>query len=205
MFFQQMTGVNAIITNLTDLFRQAHVPAQIAKYASPIAGSAQVIACVCAGPLVQMLGRKAVWIVSLAGITLTDVLYALYQNQSVGGRFPNWLPIVVVFAHLFAFGLGIGPIPWFFIPEMFPADIRPMANSIATSSNWMFAFLVIVCFPKLREAIGDWVVFVMFAAVSFGATMFGAVFVKDPDVAVLGGMSDPLLGEFPSRSVHDIN
>jgi MFS family permease len=196
MFFQQLTGVNAIVTNLVHLFKQAHVPAALEKYASPVAGSAQVLACVCAGPLVQALGRKAIWIISLAGITLTDLLYALYEKPTLGDRFPNWLPIVVVFAHLFAFGLGIGPIPWFFIPEMFPADIRPMANSIAISSNWIFAFLVIVCFPKMKEAFGVWVVFIIFAAVSLAATIFGAVFVKDPDVAVLAGASTPLLEDF---------
>jgi hypothetical protein len=90
---------------------------------------------------------------------------------------------------------------------MFPPDIRPMATSIAVSSNWIFAFLVIVCFPKRRQELGNWVVFVIFAAVSFGATILGALFVNDPDIAVLAGIKSSLLDELrpgPRRRGTDI-
>jgi MFS family permease len=181
MFFQQFSGINAILTNLTDLFTQGGVELE-SGYASTITGAAQVIACLCAGFLIEKLGRRVVWIISFAMITLTDLLYGIYNIPSLRDNhtFPNWFPILVIFVNLLGFGAGAGPIPWFIISEMFPSSVRATAVSIVSTSNWILAFAVLQLFPELVKGLQLWGCFVLYAALSLGATIFGIFYVKNP-------------------------
>jgi MFS family permease len=182
-FFQQFTGINAILTNLNELFSAAGISLD-SGYASAIAGFAQVVACFSAGPVVEKFGRKAVWILAFGGVTITDFLYALYWIPQLKEKnvFPNWFPIVVIFLNLLLFGIGAGPLPWFLVPERFPSSIRATAVSMATAFNWVFAFVVIFLFPVMQDGIGDSGAFIVFAVISLGATIFGIFNVKEPSV-----------------------
>jgi MFS family permease len=181
MFFQQFSGINAILTNLTELFTQAGVELE-SGYASTITGAAQVIACLCAGFLIEKLGRRVVWIISFSLITLTDLLYGISNIPSLreSNTFPNWFPILVIFVNLLGFGAGAGPIPWFIISEMFPSSVRATAVSIVSTSNWILAFAVLQLFPELVKGLQLWGCFVLYAALSLGGTIFGVFYVKNP-------------------------
>jgi MFS family permease len=181
MVFQQLTGINVIVTTLGSLFANAHVRLDVG-YASAISSFAQVIATICAGLFISRLGRRVIWVLSFAGVTITDFLYGLYNHESLKGVFPWWFPIIVVFTNFFAFGLGAGPIPWFIVSEMFPTIVRATANSIAVTCNWIFTFLVVQGGPYLQDEMGDWGTFMLFAVVSLSATVFGIFYVKKPDV-----------------------
>jgi MFS family permease len=177
--FQQFTGVNAIVANLSDLFKKAGSQLQ-PEWAAAIATSAQVLACLVAGVLIEKLGRRPVWGISFGAITLADLAYGFCTAPHLAEKVPKAVPIVVLFIHLFAFGLGAGPIPWFIVSEMFPTAVRASANSIAASCNWLFAFIVLLAFPSLQNSFGVWGAFILFAAISLAGTLFGVFFVKNP-------------------------
>jgi SP family facilitated glucose transporter-like MFS transporter 8 len=181
MFFRQLTGVNAIITNLTYLFEEAGLPLN-AGYGSAIGSAGQVISCLFAGVVIGALSRKIVWIISFAGIAVTDFAYGFYTYPGVHNEFPKLFPIFVIFLNLLFFGIGAGPLSWFLVPEMFPTSIRPQANSMAVMCNWLTAFGVIQLFPTLTETLGEWGTFILFAAISFVATVFGLFYVQNPEV-----------------------
>jgi MFS family permease len=178
--FQQFTGVNAIVANLAELFKEAGSSLE-PEWAAAIATSAQVIACLFAGICIEKLGRRPVWGLSFGFITIADFAYGICTYPSLADKVPKWVPIAVLFVHLFAFGLGAGPIPWFIASEMFPVVVRASANSIAASCNWLFAFVVLLGFPSLEDAFGIWGSFLLFAAISLAGTLFGGFFVKNPD------------------------
>jgi MFS family permease len=180
MFFQQFSGINAILTNLTELYRNAHVDLS-AGYASAITAIAQVIATLTAGFAIEKLGRRPVWVVSFVLVTLTDVLFGLANWPGVGEKFGHWAPIILIFFNLLGFGLGAGPIPWFIASEMFPSSVRAAAVSVASTSNWVIAFAVIQGFPPTRDAIGIHGAMIVFAVASLVAAVFGLFFVKDPE------------------------
>ena len=181
MFFQQFSGVNAILTNLTTLFQDAGVELE-SGIASAISSVAQVVAVLIGGFLIDKLGRKVVWVMSFGGVALMDLLYALCRHDSLKEKFPSWFPIVVIFIFLLAFGLGAGPIPWFIVSEMFPPSIRPPAASAVSVSNWTLAFIVIQVFPYMQDAMKDFGCFMLFAVCSFVGTVFGLFYVKNPEV-----------------------
>ena len=48
-----------------------------------------------------------------------------------------------ILLYAFAFGVSLGPVVWFYIPEILPAK----GISIAVFINWMSALIIGLCFP----------------------------------------------------------
>ena len=95
MFFQQFSGVNGILTNLNTLFEQAGMNFA-PSIASGIAASAQVIAVVIGGFLIQLFGRRFIWVFSAVGAAVSAFMYGLTT------KFPSWLSwIAIIFIFLY--------------------------------------------------------------------------------------------------------
>ncbi|OHT02165.1 major facilitator superfamily transporter [Tritrichomonas foetus] len=175
MFFQQFSGINAIATNLNELFIAAGLPIPI-SIGSGIAASAQVIAVLIGGVMIYKFGRKFVWILSLFGSAALLILYALTI------KFPEWpkiLPIVIVFGYFLFFGIGLGPIPWFIIPEIFPASVASAAVSIGTMFNWICAFTVIMTFKYLVALCTSFGCMLIYTLICIAGGCFGIFFVTN--------------------------
>ena len=178
MFFQQCSGVNGVVSNLNDLFSRAGLDMSLG-IASGIAQSAQVIAAIVGSLLIHKLGRKVIWIASEIGCVVFLLLYAL----SI--KFDNWpapLAIVFVFLYLLFFGIGLGPIPWYIVPEIFPASVISQAVSFGTMFNWLFCFLVVFSFQYLVDALGNFGSMFIFLGICVLGTIFGFIYVTDEAV-----------------------
>lgn len=178
MVFQQFCGINAILTNLADLFQTAGVNLE-AGIASAISSMAQVVSVFIGALLVDKLGRKLCWALSFGLIVISLALYAASLKVNMGSIFP----IIVVFIYLLAFGLGAGAIPWFIVAEMFDTDVRHVAQSIVSASNWTLAFIVMTVFPFMREAITDFWCFIIFMIISALSVVFGWIYIQNPKPA----------------------
>jgi hypothetical protein len=58
----------------------------------------------------------------------------------------------ILFVNLFVifFAVGPGPIPWFYVNELFQSNARGNANSLAVLTNWFFTALVGFTFPYMQ-------------------------------------------------------
>jgi MFS family permease len=185
MLFQQTTGINIVLMYLTSFFGGDDSGSDFSLLASALSSIAQVIACLFGAFLIERIGRRMMWFVSLLGIGVTDLLYAISRinaDQS-GERWPNWVVIVIIFVFIFCFGLGAGPIPWFFVPERFPTALRATGMAIIATLNWVFAFVLIEIREVVSHALNQWPAFVAFAVLSFGGAVFGLFFVFNPEKA----------------------
>lgn len=72
------------------------------------------------------------------------------------------------------FTVGVGPLSWIICSEIFPANIRSLAVSVATVFNWACSFAVTLSFNMIIQALGQHGLFLLYAAV---CTM-GAFFVS---------------------------
>jgi MFS family permease len=183
MFFQQFSGINAILTNLKPLLERAHIEGLDSGYSGAISSFAQVIACGIAGALIQSLGRKRVWVLSFGLIAVTDLVYGYLDyedshssNHSIGRAVGS---LVVIFINLLGFGAGAGPIPWFIVPELFPSSIRSLACTIVSVTNWILTFLILYGFDAVKtSSINVYGCMFIFGGCSVIATIFGGFYVK---------------------------
>lgn len=76
------------------------------------------------------------------------------------------------------FEIGLGPIPWLIVAEMFESKYVDPAQSVACQVNWICNFIIGVAFPSLNAALGVWT-FVPFGVVLLGCFLFTACYLPE--------------------------
>jgi MFS family permease len=73
---------------------------------------------------------------------------------------------------LATFCIGLGPIFWLLISEIYPTTVRAQAMSLATMANWGSNFLVAATFLTFVEHLGMRGCFLVFAGLCLAAFVF---------------------------------
>jgi MFS family permease len=176
MFFQQFSGVNAIIFYTTTIFQSAGSQAISPNDATILVGIVQVVATFAACLLTDRAGRRLLLVISGIGCGLSLVLMSVfYFVSSSSDTFKStygWIPIVSLIGFIIAFSLGMGPIPWLLMGELLPAHVKSIASGLSSSFNWMCAFLITFFFSYLINGLHDSGTYLLFAIISFVSSVF---------------------------------
>ncbi|KAI8049094.1 general substrate transporter [Syncephalis plumigaleata] len=175
---QQLTGINSVFFYSTSMFTDAF-GADTARGVTVGIGALNVGMTFVSSALVERAGRKSLILASLAGMTLMSLLVVLgsifHQNIAV---------IVAVFLFVAVFAIGLGPIPWLILPELFPTKAVGAASSLAIGVNWLCNFCVGQLFPLINEGLESYsyLVFVTTGALGFVYIWFSLVDTKGKTV-----------------------
>ncbi|XP_050357561.1 facilitated trehalose transporter Tret1-like [Nymphalis io] len=165
MFFQQFSGINAVIFYTNNIFQSAgsNIPPAIATI---IVGVVQTIATYVSSLLIEKAGRRILLLQSciIMGICLI-VLGTYFKLQESGAKVApvGWLPLLCLVLFIISFSLGFGPIPWMMMSELFAVEFRGTASGITVIMNWCLVFIVTLCFPLMKDAIGIYSCFWFFS------------------------------------------
>ena len=97
---------------------------------------------------------------------------------SVGGLDSNWLPMLCVLTFVAAYSVGLNPISWLLVGEIFPLEFRETGTSLATGFSYVCAFVGVKTFVDLREAVGLHGTFWTYAVISFLGLLFRYVLIR---------------------------
>lgn len=173
MFFQQMSGINAVIFYSNTIFKDSGSDLD-PGVSTIIVGVIQVVATFVSSLVVDKLGRRLLLLFSIVvmGICLCGLgvfFYLLDANSDAIGSL-GWLPITSLCLFMVAFSLGFGPVPWLMAGELFAPDIKGFLGAIAGTFNWLLAFVITKFFANFKEAMGNgptfWL-FMVFCAIGF--------------------------------------
>lgn len=182
MFFQQFSGINAVVFNTSSIFDSA-TKALDASTASIIVAAVMFIATIFTFFIIDRAGRRIMLMISAAFMALSTIALGAYyyakhlDEKSVASV--SIFPVLCLVVFVVTFNLGFGPVPWLMMGEVFPAQARGIASSVITSINWTFAFVITRTFKGLRETIYDHGVFWLFGG--FCVLAFVYVFFKVPE------------------------
>ncbi|XP_060879988.1 facilitated trehalose transporter Tret1-like [Metopolophium dirhodum] len=174
MLLQQFSGCNAVIFYATFIFKEAG-SAMEPNTSTIIVGIMSVIATYVSTLIVDRLGRKILLLSSIIVMAICTLLIGAffymkaneYDVSSIG-----FIPLTSMCVFIILFSLGFGPIPWMLIGEIFPAQIKGTACSVACMANWFFAFIVTKFFSSLVSAIHIYNTFWLFTLFSILGTFF---------------------------------
>ena len=115
MFFQQLSGINAVIFYTSAIFKDANI--ELApETATIIVGVVQVVATFVATMTLDKIGRRLLLIISDSLMALCTLVLGIYygvkssNDSSVSSA--GWISLLALCVFIVAFSLGYGPVPW---------------------------------------------------------------------------------------------
>ncbi|KXJ77357.1 hypothetical protein RP20_CCG007469 [Aedes albopictus] len=182
MFFQQLSGINAVIFYATTIFDDANTGLE-ASTATIIIGVIQMVATLLAMFFVDRVGRRILLLASDFFMALSTIALAVYfqlkESNETQVENLGWLPVLALCLFIAMFSIGYGPIPWLMVGELFANNVKAYVSPLAGVFNWLLAFLVTKVFTNLRDALGISGAFWLFSGISLVGTAF--VFVIVPE------------------------
>ncbi|HMP94636.1 MAG TPA: sugar porter family MFS transporter, partial [Phnomibacter sp.] len=161
-FFNQMSGINAIIYFSPRIFSMAGLSSSAAFLQSTGIGLINLIFTMLGLYLIDRMGRRQLLLMGSLGyiLSLSAVAFAFYSG-SLGG----WLVPACLFVFIAAHAIGQGAVIWVFISEIFPNAVRSYGQSLGASVHWIMAALITAIFPVVANhpAIGPPKIFFFFA------------------------------------------
>ena len=190
--FQQITGINTVIYFAPTIFQSAGLSsAATAILATAGVGAVNVIMTIVSIRLIDRLGRRQLLFWSLGGMALTLFVLSGAFHAGVSGQLA-WVAIISVAAYVGFFAIGLGPVFWLLIAEIFPLALRGRAMSLAAVANWSFNLIVAASFLDLVGAFGSAGAFLVYAVLSVVALVFVARLVPETKGRSLEQIEDSL-------------
>jgi sugar porter (SP) family MFS transporter len=171
--FQQITGINTVIYYAPTLLQGAGFGNSGALLANVVNGAVNVGMTIVAIWLLDKVGRRPLLLTGTAGMAVGMAITAL---SFLGGEnLHGALAIVAVLGLLIytgSFAIGLGPVFWLLIAEIYPLRIRGAAMSVASMANWAANFVVTISFLTLLSAIGGSGAFFLFGFLTLVALAY---------------------------------
>ena len=177
--FQQITGINTVIYFAPTIFQSAGLSsAATSILATAGVGAVNVIMTIVSIRLIDVWGRRQLLTWSLGGMAATLLVLAVAFHAGASGQLA-WIAVVSVAAFVGFFAIGLGPVFWLLIAEIFPLALRGRAMSLATVANWVFNLVVSATFLNLVGVAGTAGAFLVYAVLSLVALAFVAMIVPE--------------------------
>jgi sugar porter (SP) family MFS transporter len=196
--FQQITGINTVIYFAPTIFEAAGLSsASAAILATAGVGTVNVALTIVAMWLVDRVGRRALLLTGLVGMSVCLFLLAggFVVGKSVGEL--SWITAISLGSYVGFFAIGLGPVFWLLIAEIFPLYIRGRAMGAAAISNWLFNLLVSVTFLDMVNAFGEAGTFLVYTITS----VVGFFFVRALVPETKGRSLEQIEGDLHRRAV----
>ncbi|KAL0550983.1 hypothetical protein IC582_010053 [Cucumis melo] len=170
MVCQQFGGINSICFYVANIFESAGFSVFVGTISYAII---QVVVTGIGGLLMDKAGRKPLLLVSASGLvlgcTLDAIAFYLRENKLAIQAAPL-LTVAGVLVYIGSFSIGMGPVPWVVMSEIFPINIKGLAGSMATLTNWFGAWACSYTFNFLMawSSYGTFLIYAVVNAMAIG-------------------------------------
>lgn len=172
--FQQITGINTVIYYAPTLLASAGLGSSAALLANVVIGVVNVGMTIVAIRLLDRVGRRPLLLPGTTGMAvgmLTVALTFQFGGSNLRGG-AAYAAIVGLLIYTGSFAIGLGPVFWLLISEIYPVKIRGQAMSVASMANWAANFVVSISFLTLLGVLGNAGTFFLF----FGITVIALIY-----------------------------
>ena len=157
--FNQLSGINAILYYLNDIFAAAGYGKMSGSLQTVAIGLMNLLATFLGMAVIDKLGRKTLLLIGAVGTALCLFgVSAVFYTQS-HQSFLLWLLV----GYIAFFAISQGAVIWVYIGEVFPNRVRAKGQSLGSSSHWVMNALIAYIFPQVAKSSGG-APFVLFGA-----------------------------------------
>ena len=178
--FQQVTGINTVIYYAPTIIQSAGISSAAgAILATAGIGLVNVIMTIVSMWLIDRAGRRPLLLTGIAGMIVSLGVLGLAFLMMAANAALAWVAVVTLMAYVAFFAIGLGPIFWLLISEIYPLKIRGLAEGTSAAANWIFNLLVSITFLTLVEIFGPSWTFWLYGLLAVAAWIFSYVLVPE--------------------------
>lgn len=130
--FNQLSGINAILYYLKDIFAAAGFTGLSNDLQQVAVGAANLIATIVALRVIDRVGRKKLLLIGSIGTALALAGVAAIMGTGQGQSY--LLLMLVMFISFFAFSQGA--VIWVYLSEIFPTAVRSRGQALGSATHW---------------------------------------------------------------------
>src|ERR1700737_977303 len=168
--FNQLSGINAILYYLNDIFAFAGFSKMWGDLQAVVVGLTNLLFTVIAISIIDRMGRKKLLLVGAVGTALCLAgvarIFLTHQHQ----EYLLWFLV----AYIAFFAISQGAVIWVYISEVFPNRVRAKGQALGSSSHWVMNAIIAYTFPQLAKSSGAYpfVFFSMMMVLQFFVVLF---------------------------------
>jgi hypothetical protein len=148
--FNQLSGINAILYYLNDIFAAAGFSKLSGDLQAVAVGGMNLLATLLAMSVIDKLGRKTLLLIGSVGTALCLAgvarIFLTRQHQ----EYLLWFLV----AYIAFFAISQGAVIWVYISEVFPNRVRAKGQALGSSSHWVMNAIIAYTFPQLAKSSG---------------------------------------------------
>lgn len=141
--FNQLSGINAILYYLNDIFDRAGFNKVSGDLQAVAIGATNLVFTVLAMLIIDRVGRRVLLTIGAIGTAACLGGVAAIFGTGRHGDLLLWL--LIGFIASFAFSQGA--VIWVYISEVFPTSVRSRGQSVGCSTHWIMNALISWAFP----------------------------------------------------------
>jgi len=170
--FQQFVGVNTVIYFATTILKYTGQSTNSSVLLAVFVGVTNFVVTIAAVLLLDWVGRRALLINGTIILTIALFLLGSFFYFPALSQGAPWVGLVALIVFIIGFAIGLGPVFWLMISEIYPLQFRSQAMAVATICNWAANFIVSYFFLQETEAIGKAPTFWIYGVIGIVAITF---------------------------------
>lgn len=148
--FNQLSGINAILYYLNDIFERAGFEAMSANLQAVAIGATNLLFTMIAVTVIDKLGRRKLLLTGAAGTAACLAGVAAIFATGQAEHLLLWL--LIGFIAFFAFSQGA--VIWVYLSEVFPTAVRAKGQSLGSFTHWFMNAVISAIYPVLAASTG---------------------------------------------------
>jgi len=156
--FNQLSGINAILYYLNDIFAKAGFSRVSGDLQAVAIGATNLLFTMLAMSIIDRVGRRTLLLIGSVGtaVCLAGVaaIFFIHKHED--------LLVWLLIGYIASFAFSQGAVIWVYISEVFPNRVRAKGQSLGSFSHWFVNALISGIFPLMAAKSGG-VPFVFFA------------------------------------------
>jgi sugar porter (SP) family MFS transporter len=157
--FNQLSGINAILYYLNDIFAKAGFSKVSGDLQAVAIGATNLLFTIIAMSVIDKLGRRTLLLVGAVGTAVCLAGVAFIFSTA---KHEDWLVWLLV-GYIAFFAFSQGAVIWVYLSEVFPNRVRAKGQSLGSATHWITNAVISSRFPAMAAASGA-VPFVFFSA-----------------------------------------
>jgi sugar porter (SP) family MFS transporter len=143
--FCQLSGINAVLYYLNDIFAAAGANANSGGIQTIAVGATNLVFTTLAMLIIDKAGRRVLLLIGSVGMAATLLGIAVIFRTQVHRELLVWLLI----GYCASFSFSLGAVIWVYMSEVFPNSVRAKGQTLGSVGHWMMTAIIAIAFPML--------------------------------------------------------